>query len=73
MKYYVMEVTNYIDGSKPEVGVYAKDSKDDAFAMYHTKMGSMMKNGNCASELISIVNSAGGVEHSECWERELEE
>ena len=55
MKYYVMEITTYNDGTAEAKGVYAYDTQDEAIANYHSKMGGAMKNAKYESELITVT------------------
>ena len=69
MKYYVIEITKYNDGTKDAYGVYAKDSRDEALQLYHQKMASAMGSGKIALELIHVINDYGVVIESEYFER----
>ena len=69
MKYYVIEITKYNDGTKDAYGVYAKDSRDEAIQLYHQKMASAMGSGKVVHELIHVINDYGVVIESEYFER----
>lgn len=69
MKYYVIEITKYNDGTKDAYGVYAKDSRDEAIQLYHQKMASAMGSGKVDFELIHVINDYGVVINSEYFER----
>lgn len=69
MKYYVIEITKYNDGTKDAYGVYAKDSRDEAIQLYHQKMASAMNAGKVDFELIHVINDYGVVINSEYFER----
>ena len=69
MKYYVIEITKYNDGTKDAYGVYAKDSEMEAVQLYHQKMASAMGSGKVDFELINIINDYGVVINSEYFER----
>lgn len=73
MKYYVMEITNYNDGTAEAKGVYAYDTQDEAIANYHSKMGGAMKNAKYESELITVTAGNGVVIKTDFWTREHEE
>ena len=69
MKYYVIEITKYNDGTKDAYGVYAKDSETEAIQLYHQKMASAMNAGKVSQELIHVINDYGVVIKSEYFER----
>ena len=52
MKYYLIEVTTYVDETPDAKGIYSYDTETEAVANYHTKMGGAMKNANYASEYL---------------------
>ena len=73
MKYYVVEITTYVDETPDAKGVYAYDSETEAMAAYHNKMGGAMKNENYESELIIVSNSIGGILKVDYFNRNGEE
>lgn len=75
MKYYVIEITKYNDGTKDAYGVYAKDSEMDAVQLFHQKLASAMKAENISFELCQVINDYGVVVKTEYFERieEVEE
>lgn len=73
MKYYLIEITTYVDGSPEGKGMYAYDTETDAVANFHSKMGGAMKNDNYATELLIVVNENGGIVKDEQFIRESEE
>lgn len=73
MKFYVIEITTYVDGSKDSYGIYPFEDKTLALASYHQKMSSAMKNENYKTEQILIVNSANGIEAIDMFDREKAE
>ena len=52
MKYYLVEITTYVDETPDSKGVYEYDNETDAIATFHSKMGGAMKNENYASEYL---------------------
>ena len=56
MKYYLMEISNYTNGTAESRAVYAYDSKDEAVANFHKKLGGAMGNENYKSELVMIIS-----------------
>lgn len=73
MKFYVIEITTYMDGTAESKGMYAYQTLDEAVASFHSKMGGWMKNANCASELVMVVDSNGTCHKNERWERAVSE
>lgn len=61
MKVYVVELTEYKDGTKPAAGVYTYEDKNAAIASYHKKMGGAMASENVLSELILVIKDDGEV------------
>ena len=72
MKYYLIEITTYVDDTPDSKGVYEYDDKDLAIANFHSKMGGAMKNDNYASELVQVISGSGQVIKTEYWVRPVE-
>lgn len=68
-KYYVVEITKYVDGTKDAYGVYAQNSEADALKVFHQKLAGAIANTNYAFELCHIINEYGVVVKSETFER----
>ena len=68
MKYYVIEITKYNDGTKDAYGVYAKDSEMEAVQLFHQKLSEAMKASNIAFELCQVINDYGVVVKTEYYE-----
>lgn len=71
MKYYLLEVTNYNDGTATAKGVYEYDDENTAVANFHSKMGGAMKNDKYASELLMVISNTGYVVKSEYYVRPI--
>lgn len=69
MKYYIIEITKYNDGTKDAYGVYAKDSETEAVQLFHQKMASAMNAQKICFELVQVINEYGVVVKSEYFER----
>jgi hypothetical protein len=54
MKYYLIEITTYMDETPDAKGIYSYDTETDAVAAFHSKMGGAMKNVNYASEYLRV-------------------
>lgn len=72
-KFYLIEITRYVDNTPEAKGVYTYESENDAIANFHSKMGGAMKNTNYAFELCHVINEYGVVVRSETFERPVEE
>lgn len=76
MKFYVTEITRYVEpvSGKTEVyGLYNYDDERTAKANYYAKMGTAMKNDNCALEILSVMNDRGVmIVNPDVYEKPLE-
>ena len=70
---YLIEVTNYNDGTAVAKGMYECATEMEAIANFHSKMGGAMKNEKYASELLTVMTNTGSVVKSEYWVRPVEE
>lgn len=73
MKYYVIEITTYNNGTADSKGIYEYESKQDAIATFHSKMGSAMKTATYATELLLVISEEGSTVRMERFERPVEE
>lgn len=69
---YLIEVTNYNNGTPVATGMYPYATEMEAIANFHSKMGGAMKNATYASELLMVVTNTGAVIKSEYWVRPIE-
>lgn len=69
---YLIEVTNYNNGTPVAKGMYEYATEMEAIANFHSKMGGAMKNATYASELLMVVTNTGAVIKSEYWVRPIE-
>ena len=72
MKFYLIEITTYTDGTKDSVGVYTYDDLTSALSNFHKKLGGAMGNEKYKSELCQVINSFGAIQAVEFWQRESE-
>ena len=70
MKYYVIEITKYSDGTKDAYGVYAKDTETEAVQLFHQKLASAMNAQKISFELVQVINDFGVISKSEYFQRE---
>lgn len=68
-KYYVVEITKYVDGTKDAYGVYPQETLTDALKVFHQKLAGAMGNENYAFELVHVINELGAVVKSENFTR----
>jgi len=68
-KFYLIEITKYVDNTPDAKAIYSYDSQDEAVANFHTKLGGAMKNANYAFELCHVINDYGVVIKTETFER----
>ena len=57
--FYLIELTTKAD--KVEKAIYQFETRDDAVANFHTKMGGAMKNANYLAEMLMVIDERGGV------------
>lgn len=69
MKYYLIEISKYNDGTKDAYGVYAKDTETEAVQLFHQKMASAMYAQKISFELVQVINDYGVVIKTEYFER----
>ena len=55
MKYYLVEISNYMNKTAESRAVYAYDSKDEAIANFHIKLGNAVGDENYKSELVMVI------------------
>ena len=55
MKFYLVEISTYVDGTKDAKAIYEYDDLNSATAAFHQKLGGAMNNQNYASEYCSII------------------
>lgn len=67
MRYYVFEVTHSAQGEDRQT--WGKDTRDEAIQLYHARMSNSMVAPAIYDALIVVVNSAGGVEMVDQWNR----
>ena len=65
LKFYLVEVITYNDGTKENPAIYAYDTLDEAVSRFYTEMGGWMKKENVAHILCVVMNSEGGVYKNE--------
>lgn len=73
MKYYVIDIETYNDGTSPNKAIYEYDTSDEAVASFHSRMGSAMKNPNVDTVLVSAINAEGALCDQSYWKRPVEE
>lgn len=64
MVYYVIEISDG-DSKIKGKGIYQYGTRREAIATFHSKLGVAMKSDLYTSDLITVMNSAGGIEAQE--------
>ena len=59
--YYLIEVTEYVDGTPKAKGIYEYEDETLAVGNFHTKLGGAMKNENYASELVIVTDDKSNI------------
>ena len=68
MKFYVISITTFSDGTKSQYGVTAYDDYNRALKVYHQKFANAINVDNIKRIMVQIVNDYGVVSKSEYWE-----
>ena len=67
--YYLIDIETYNDGTAASKAIYAYESEGEAVASFHSRLGSAMKNKNCATCLCKVISETGTEVKSEFWAR----
>lgn len=70
-KYYLIEITKYVDNTPDSKAIYSYDTENDAIASFHKKMGGARTNVNYAFELTLVINEYGVPIRTETFERTI--
>lgn len=70
-KYYLIEITKYVDNTPDSKAIYSYDTENDAIASFHKKMGGARTNVNYAFELTLVINEYGVPIRTETFERAI--
>lgn len=73
MKFYLIEITTYEDSTPLAKGIYEYNTKNEAVANFHTKLGGAMKNANYASEQLIVVGDNNEIIESALYVKEAED
>lgn len=72
MKYFLIEIAtgdNKIAGKS----IYEYETRNEALANFHSKLGTAMKSALYETEQILVINSANGIEASETYAKPVPE
>lgn len=64
MKYYLIELTTYNNGTNPAKAIYefnSLDGENSAMSSYYKKLGGSMDNPIYATEMLMVIDSTGSV------------
>ena len=67
--YYLIEITTTDTTAK---AIYSYNTKNEALANFHSKLGSWMKNASCNAELVMVIDEYGAVYASERYTKVTE-
>lgn len=70
MKFYVIEVTSYNNGTNDSYGVYPYPTLDQAEAVWHQKLAGARNNSTYAKEMCMVIDGEGQQYRREFWERQ---
>lgn len=68
MKYYVVSITKYNDGTKSTFGITEYDNMSGALKVFHQKFANAIGTANINLIMVQIVNDYGVVSKSEYYE-----
>lgn len=67
MKYYVILLVVFNDGTPDKLGIYTVKSEAEAVQNFHKYMGQYVNGANVASVCVEAKNSVGGIYKNESW------
>ncbi len=70
MRYYIFEATHSAAGENRDT--WGKDTRDEAIQLYHSRVATCMAAPTVYDVLLTVVNSAGGIEVMDHWDRPAE-
>ena len=65
MKYYLIVIITYTDGTTDKKSLYEYANEYEAIAHFHSTMGTTMVQDNVESVLVVAMNSEGGIYKNE--------
>lgn len=68
MKYYLVEISEG-DAKIKGKSIYEYDTKNEAIATFHSKLGTAMKSDLYTRELVMVIDSFGNVIKKEVYEK----
>lgn len=69
MRYFVIDVETYNNGTPVSKAIYEYATPSEAVATFHQRMGSAMKNAAVDEVLICVIDGKGGQYAQEYWKR----
>lgn len=69
MKYYVILLVTYNNGTADKKAIYEFDSETEAVANFHTNVGIFMKDTNVQHLNVMAINNNGGIYQNEVFDR----
>ena len=70
MKFYVISITTFLDGTKSQYGVTSYDDHDSALKVFHQKFANAINGDNIKRILVQVTNDFGVTtpEENKYWE-----
>lgn len=68
--FHLIEITTTNTAAK---AIYSYNTKNEALANFHSKLGSWMKNASCNAELVMVIDDDGAVYACEKYNKPAEE
>lgn len=67
----VIEVTTYNDGTNTSQGMYPYEDDNEAIAVFHQKLGGMMRLAKVQTEMVMVITEEGKIwrEKTEFFDR----
>jgi len=69
MKYYVILLAVYNNGTADKKAIYECETEADAVASFHSYMGSFMKDTTVKHLNVMAINNNGGIYQNEIFDR----
>ncbi len=68
--YYLIEITTKENDT--EKAIYQYETRDEAIAMFHQKLGGAMKNADYLAEMLMVIDDCGAIQIYDYWQRPIE-
>lgn len=69
--FHLIEITT--TAGTPSKAIYSYNTKKEAVANFHSKLGAQMKSASCNAELVMVIDDDGAVHACEKYNKPAEE